>query len=348
MHNFSEIFAKFLIYYKKNDFLDFLDDFIRWATIYLNRTYPANEMVVFKYELRPFPYINLFDDKKSQEIKDLLLQDENDLQLNNIFIYPIKNFEEKICYIFINKENNIRNNKEVSDFLNITHSLFQILFEAMKFTKQTESEKNANIISQFSHDISSILSLIKREKITSKELSQKLIYSDQLLSNLLQYMREPEIMKVKTNASQLISATIENIQIPENIKLTTNIEDSECEISVDVDLISRVITEILKNAFQVASLEGGKVCISLLNVKKKDIFSDLNWINIEVSNSGPQIPDEFIDKVKEPFFTTFKSNSNSGLGLSIANRIVQAHNGLLEIKKADGQSTIVNIYLLKN
>jgi nitrogen-specific signal transduction histidine kinase len=64
---------------------------------------------------------------------------------------------------------------------------------------------------------------------------------------------------------------------------------------------------------------------------------------IQVSDSGPGIPKELADKVFDPFFTT--RNDGSGIGLSIAQRIVADHNGTIEILKSKWGGATLSVEL---
>ncbi len=63
-----------------------------------------------------------------------------------------------------------------------------------------------------------------------------------------------------------------------------------------------------------------------------DSYCKNKCLCIQVSDSGPGIPKELADKVFDPFFTTY--NDGSGIGLSIAQRIVTDHNGTIEILRS--------------
>jgi signal transduction histidine kinase len=64
---------------------------------------------------------------------------------------------------------------------------------------------------------------------------------------------------------------------------------------------------------------------------------------IRVHNGGDPIPAEVLSKLTQPFQTT--KASGNGLGLAIARRIVEAHNGQLQIQSAATTGTIVSIHL---
>jgi PAS domain S-box-containing protein len=106
--------------------------------------------------------------------------------------------------------------------------------------------------------------------------------------------------KIKNNA-----IVINNI--PENIFLT-GFEDE----------LSQVWTNIINNALQASKNK----CVITINYQLLNNFHD-----ISISNNGPKIPDEFIDKIFDEFFTTKKRGEGTGLGLNIVKNIIEKHNG---------------------
>jgi signal transduction histidine kinase len=94
----------------------------------------------------------------------------------------------------------------------------------------------------------------------------------------------------------------------------------------DVALIEQVFLNLIQNAAR--ALKG------VTGEKKIAIASSAvgNQICITVSDSGPGVPEELKDKIFDPFFTT--NPDGSGIGLSIAQRIVTDHNGTLTVNAA--------------
>jgi signal transduction histidine kinase len=60
-----------------------------------------------------------------------------------------------------------------------------------------------------------------------------------------------------------------------------------------------------------------------------------DWIELVVSDNGPGIPPDVIGKIFDPFFTT--KSGGTGLGLAISYRIVQEHDGTMDVKSVPGE-----------
>lgn len=63
----------------------------------------------------------------------------------------------------------------------------------------------------------------------------------------------------------------------------------------------------------------------------------LSIVILSISDEGHGIPNEIIDKINKPFFTT--KNNGTGLGLSVCYRIVEQHNGNIDIETSESGTT---------
>jgi two-component system, NtrC family, sensor kinase len=70
---------------------------------------------------------------------------------------------------------------------------------------------------------------------------------------------------------------------------------------------------------------------------------DTDFIRVSVSDTGTGISGESLEKIFDPFFTTKPVGEGTGLGLSICHKIVEAHNGTIDVESEAGQGTIFTI-----
>ncbi|MHC4661558.1 MAG: sensor histidine kinase, partial [Planctomycetota bacterium] len=106
------------------------------------------------------------------------------------------------------------------------------------------------------------------------------------------------------------------------------------EILHDRDQIRQVVFNLLLNAFE-AVPEGGRV--ELVTERRGD------WARIGVSDNGPGIDPESVEHLFELFYTT--KERGSGLGLSIARRLVEAHHGRISFESAQEGGVVFNVFL---
>jgi len=103
---------------------------------------------------------------------------------------------------------------------------------------------------------------------------------------------------------------------------------------IDAQQIQQVLVNLIKNAIQ-AMTKGGT-----LTVQTGETSEDV-WVS--VTDTGGGIPQEQINRIFEPFYTTKKKGS--GLGLMIVQRIVRAHGGRIEVESQVGRGTTFRIWL---
>ena len=65
----------------------------------------------------------------------------------------------------------------------------------------------------------------------------------------------------------------------------------------------------------------------------------MNTPIVKITDSGPGIPQNIIDKIFDPFFTTKRQGEGSGLGLDICKKIIQKHHGSISVESQPGRTT---------
>lgn len=134
---------------------------------------------------------------------------------------------------------------------------------------------------------------------------------------------------------------------PINVEIKLNLDESLPQIKLNAEDFSRVILNLVKNAFD-AMRDKINVVGNEYKATVKITTKDLgDQILIEVEDNGPGVPDEIRDKLLMPFFTTKKGNEGTGLGLSITHDIIKSHKGTLDIESTVGEFTRFRILLPK-
>jgi signal transduction histidine kinase len=128
-----------------------------------------------------------------------------------------------------------------------------------------------------------------------------------------------------------------------NIKLEVEIAASLSIVEVDPGRMTQVLTNILNNALR-HTPEGGRILISAKEIDTQ--------IELAVEDSGPGLDAEDLPRIFDRFFRTDssrqrESSGGSGLGLTIARSIVQAHGGQISAECEAGKGLKVIITLPK-
>ena len=157
--------------------------------------------------------------------------------------------------------------------------------------------------------------------------------SQQLLHFIDSYRQVAELPKPKKSLFNL-KITIENVLKifdsefkSKNIKTHLNI--AELNLNADEKMVERVLVNLLTNSMH-----------ALSHSEKKEISIETQYLNnrtvIKIQDSGEGINDKIQDKIFLPFFTT--RQNGSGIGLTLAKSIMEAHNGYIVYRNLEGGS----------
>jgi len=122
--------------------------------------------------------------------------------------------------------------------------------------------------------------------------------------------------------------------IPENnITLSFSVVPENMEIIADPDLIEQVLINLVLNSIHALSQ------VSRGEIKLSCEINDRGRAVLKVTDNGPGISDEIVDRIFIPFFSTKKDGS--GIGLSISQSIIRAHNGNIWVHSKPGETVFV-------
>lgn len=154
--------------------------------------------------------------------------------------------------------------------------------------------------------------------------------------------REKEFCDINNLADEYLRLAYHGLRAKDksfNARISVNLDPSLPKIKVVAQDISRVLLNLINNAFYAVSEKAGNqpeqyeptVMLSTEYVNRR--------IEIRVKDNGPGIPEEVADKIFQPFFTTKPTGKGTGLGLSISYDIVtKGHNGKLTVITETGKN----------
>src|SRR5258705_5525205 len=143
-------------------------------------------------------------------------------------------------------------------------------------------------------------------------------------------MKLASLNDVMEKTLDLLGPEIENRGVTVKTKLARHLTATP----VDATQLQQVLVNLVKNAVQ-AMTTGGTLTL------QTGENNDGVWVS--VADTGGGIPQEQINRIFEPFYTTKKKGS--GLGLMIVQRIVRAHGGRIELESQVGRGTTFRIWL---
>ncbi len=160
----------------------------------------------------------------------------------------------------------------------------------------------------------------------------------EIVAHLLEFARSKK--DIKFEPVDLAKLVKDSYKIVANQIRTKGIEgkltlpEEGIKIKGNFNQLQQVLVNIMVNAIQ-AMDQGGK-----LEVKA---YHDDQHAYIEISDTGPGIPEEIRERIFEPFFTT--KEGGTGLGLSVSYSIIRKHRGQIEVESEPGKGTTFRIIL---
>ena len=145
---------------------------------------------------------------------------------------------------------------------------------------------------------------------------------------------DQKIFKVEelVNRMKVLYSSLEN---SDRVKLAVVVNPPELELFADENLISQVLLNLLKNALEALNGRTDGLIRIMVKVGKN------NRPEITVADNGSGIPDEIMEQVFVPFFTT--RENGSGIGLSLSRQIMRVHGGSLQVRSVPGKETVFSM-----
>jgi signal transduction histidine kinase len=167
-------------------------------------------------------------------------------------------------------------------------------------------------------------------------VSREILRLDRVVKTFLDFTRPVEL-HLKNISTRDLLAEVANLARPqaESYNIHMQVEQEEdVEVRVDHDLIQQALLNLVVNAIEVMP-QGGELNLESANHE--------DTAEIRISDTGPGIPPELRDKIFRLYFTTKKEGS--GIGLAMAFRIVQLHDGTIDFTSEPGKGTTFSIRL---
>ncbi|ACX51680.1 multi-sensor signal transduction histidine kinase [Ammonifex degensii KC4] len=159
---------------------------------------------------------------------------------------------------------------------------------------------------------------------------------DNLVEKLLCLAKPAEVKKVPYEVNRLVRDSLRFFEEVVGIRIETDFASDLPEVPLDPEQMGRVLQNLFFNACE--AMAGGGV----LTVRTYKAGDGRHAV-IEVADTGCGIPPEHLKEIFEPFFTT--KPQGTGLGLSLAKEVVEAHGGRIEVESELGKGTTMRIYL---
>jgi signal transduction histidine kinase len=169
---------------------------------------------------------------------------------------------------------------------------------------------------------------------TLKVLDKQIDIANRIVTDLLDFTRIKPPSLTKVNLNNLVKESLSWVTVPESIDVESSLNGKSLQVETDAEQLSRVFTNIISNAIQAMNGKGElKIDTGL-----EDRYA---WARFEDTGCG--IPDENLEKIFEPLFTT--KPKGIGLGLAITKRLVEQNGGKIEVASQTGKGATFTVKL---
>ncbi len=175
-----------------------------------------------------------------------------------------------------------------------------------------------------------------------------------IVKQLLSFSSQRDQSLKPVNARDLLEKSIQFLRssIPSNIDIQINISKQEMVILADWVQMNQVMMNLCVNAIQAMDKTQGRIEVKASKVRvqlemagQDHSLAPGDYLEILVSDNGPGIAPEFIDKIFDPYFTTKELGKGTGMGLAVVHGIIMNHNGVISVKSAKDLGTCFKILL---
>jgi len=170
-------------------------------------------------------------------------------------------------------------------------------------------------------------------------MSTELERCGNIVSGLLSFSRETQLEYKHLNFNDVLDAVLtltrHKMEL-QNIRLDTDLSRNIIMVKGDANRLQQTLLNLIFNAIE-AMPEGGQ-----LGILTKVNEAEKNF-QIQIQDTGQGIPEEDLDHIYDPFFTTKEEGQGTGLGLSIVYGVTKNHGGKISIKSAVGKGTVFTL-----
>ncbi|MGB9301119.1 MAG: cache domain-containing protein [Anaerolineae bacterium] len=243
--------------------------------------------------------------------------------------------------------------------LTILAESFNSMVETLRTTEQQliQSEKLASVgqlAAGVAHEINNplgtilLFSDIMRKELPSDDprrddvtmIIDEATRCKTIVSDLLNFARQNEVLAQTTDVNELLADTIEEITVQpvfDQVRIVSQLDPSLPDIQADPAQLREVFVNLMTNAAE--AMEGGG-SLTITTASAED-----EMIKIAFQDTGCGIPEQNLSKIFTPFFTTKAIGKGTGLGLAIVYGIIKMHRGQIYVESEVGVGSTFTITL---
>lgn len=256
---------------------------------------------------------------------------------------------------------------EIKGFFSVTQDVTEHEALEEKLVQAQKMEAMGQLTGGVAHDFNNLLGvimgnlqLLERPLRDDPKLHRKVrtatraaMRGADLTQRLLAFSRHQRLEPKVVDLNSLISGLDELLRrsLGENVDVATSFSGKLWPTMIDPGQLENAMVNLAINARD-AMDDGGELAISTSNEEVDTAFAARygdalpgDYVMVSVADNGSGIPEEYLDRVFQPFFTTKEVGKGSGLGLSMVYGFVEQSGGFVVIDSEVGRGTDIRLYL---
>jgi nitrogen fixation/metabolism regulation signal transduction histidine kinase len=169
-------------------------------------------------------------------------------------------------------------------------------------------------------------------------IEEQLVSLEKMAGEFSDFARMPRPVKKDISLNEAVSSVTRLFEEnPENVTVKTELSEESLTVHADREQLKRGLHNIVKNAVE-ASPKNGTVVVRTRSESGPD-----RSVVVDIEDAGDGIADDDLKKIFQPYYTT--KGKGTGLGLAIVQKIVEDHDGRLDVQSEKGKGTRFTVRL---
>ncbi|MBI3298742.1 MAG: HAMP domain-containing protein [Elusimicrobia bacterium] len=189
------------------------------------------------------------------------------------------------------------------------------------FFIKTKMAKEATIDPKIERHISIIQSEVKQ--------------ANSIIDEILTYSRTREMKPEVTKLNGWIDEVLSVYPFPPHIRVEKSLDARDPVVAIDQDQMKQAVRNLIGNGIEVMPQQGAvRVATSIV---------EKGWVRLDIGDTGPGIPQDVLEKIFTPFYTT--KARGTGLGLAVVKKVADGHGGRIDVATEIGRGTTFSLFL---
>jgi signal transduction histidine kinase len=281
------------------------------------------------------------------------------IAVSMLFLYRQFNFNRKMLLSLRKTQRQLIISEKMASLGELTAGIAHEIQNPLNFVNNF-SEVNTELVEDLQNELKSgnieeAIAISDNVKENEQKINHHGKRADAIVKGMLQHSRAGAGVKEPTDINKLadeyLRLSYHGMRAKDksfNADFKTDFDETIGKINLVPQDIGRVLLNLFNNAFYAVDekakqkIEGYGQMVAVTTKKIGHI------LELTVTDNGNGIPQNIVDKIFQPFFTTKPSGQGTGLGLSLSYDIIKAHGGEIKVETSEGKGSTFIISLSLN